>query len=91
MTRASLLLILLALPAAADERCGITHKIEAALRAKYGEQPLIRLRGPVPRSVWVNPNGGSWTILRYPDGDTACIDADGPLWEPPDVLRVDLK
>jgi hypothetical protein len=68
-------------PANAQEMCGPTEKVHAALTEKFAEQRIWGgLTGGPNLSfieVWVNPETDTWTILQtYPDGKS-CVREDG--------------
>lgn len=85
------MLVMTALPAAAQSFCGPRDKLVAKLEKDYGEQQTaMGLRGSSAIfEVWASPEKGTWTVLMTrPDG-MACPMAAGTDWrdiEPGDVV-----
>lgn len=69
---------LTAFAAQAQQQCGPMAKVSEYLTGQYGE--ALTIAGLMPNGmmqIWVNPNTGTWTLLKVmPDG-SACMMASG--------------
>lgn len=68
--------------ALAQTLCGEREKLEHELEMEYGEtrQFLALSKTQKVIATYINPETGSWTIIRYPDGIYGCILETGEGW-----------
>lgn len=78
------LAVLFAFPAWAQMQCAPYEQVATTLTEKFGERRFWT--GPdtdgLTLELWATPDGGTWTIIRLMDDETACRVSDGMTWAP---------
>lgn len=67
------------LAAAQPKVCMPQYDLDAALVDWYGERALPGQDGD-PTTVWVSPETGTWSVVRYRADGNGCVIASGEDW-----------
>ena len=75
--------------AAAEDVCMPQGEMKAALFEWYDERPVAE-PGDDNRQIWASTETGTWTMVEYQSGGTACVVAQGNDWmgNPEDAQRL---